>query len=80
MAAWVSYRTYYRTPASAPARDPADRLAKLSHRQCHLPLAPREHDGEDEEAEMGRGNRVRLLSEENDAMPRSSEEEVAWRQ
>ncbi|KAK1922989.1 phospholipid metabolism-related protein [Papiliotrema laurentii] len=60
--AWVSYRTYY---------------PKLSHRQCHLPLAPKFAEADDEET--ARGDRVRLLSEEEGARPRASEEEVAWR-
>jgi len=56
----------------------ADASAKLSHRQCHLPLAPRTHNMDDDE-ETGRRNGVRLMSEEDDRMPRASEEEVAWR-
>ncbi|WWC65151.1 uncharacterized protein I303_107765 [Kwoniella dejecticola CBS 10117] len=67
--AWVSYRTYY---------------PRMSHKQCHLPLAPRcdpdpeTHDDLDD-AEEGRNRRdgVRLL--ETDDERRGSEEEVAWR-
>jgi hypothetical protein len=55
----------------------ADESAKLSHRQCHLPLAPQANDSDDEET--ARAHRVRLLSEESDGQPRASEEEVAWR-
>ena len=51
----------------------ADASAKLSHRQCHLPLAPRTHNMDDDE-ETGRRNGVRLMSEEDDRMPRASEE------
>ncbi|WVF67986.1 hypothetical protein IAT40_002748 [Kwoniella sp. CBS 6097] len=70
---WVSYRTYY---------------PRLSHRQCHLPLAPRcDPDPEAEEDELddvetGRGSRregVRLLSEDEADDSRVSQEEVAWR-
>ncbi len=73
--AWVSYRTYYRELLEA-FRIPSSSTAKLSHRQCHLPLAPKVPEPEDEET--GRDNRVRLLSEE-EANPRASEEQVAWR-
>lgn len=52
--------------------------AKLSHKQCHLPLAPRA-DNDADDVESGRSHRVRLLSEEDDRNPRASEEEVAWR-
>ncbi|KAK8850434.1 hypothetical protein IAR55_004352 [Kwoniella newhampshirensis] len=68
--AWVSYRTYY--PA-------------LSHRECHLPLAPRievEDDSDDYDSHAVGRDRVRLLSEENnggETVPRGSEEEVARR-
>ncbi|WWD20617.1 hypothetical protein CI109_105093 [Kwoniella shandongensis] len=65
--AWVAYRTYY--PA-------------LSHRECHLPLAPRvEADNDDEDADHFGRDRVRLLSEENgdETITRGSEEEHAWR-
>ncbi|KAK4688621.1 diacylglycerol diphosphate phosphatase / phosphatidate phosphatase, partial [Tremellales sp. Uapishka_1] len=57
--AWLSYRTYF---------------PPLSHRLCHLPLAPLESE---EDSDL---DRVALLSdEENGAAPRDSEEAVAWR-
>ncbi|ORX41134.1 phospholipid metabolism-related protein [Kockovaella imperatae] len=67
--AWVSYRTYF---------------PPLSHRQCHLPLAPRSPDTigvVEGDEEMGRnGTRVRLLEEEEEqAQSRPSEEQVTWR-
>ncbi|WWC72489.1 uncharacterized protein I206_106451 [Kwoniella pini CBS 10737] len=67
--AWVSYRTYY---------------PRLSHKQCHLPLAPRcdpdpetEDDLDNVEEGRRRQDGVRLL--ETDDERRESEEEVAWR-
>ncbi|ORY29641.1 phospholipid metabolism-related protein [Naematelia encephala] len=52
----------------------------LSHRQCHLPLAPHTASPEelfDPDASVEDG-RVQLLSEENDRAARPSEEEVVW--
>ncbi|WWC92173.1 uncharacterized protein L201_007127 [Kwoniella dendrophila CBS 6074] len=70
--AWVSYRTYY---------------PRMSHRHCHLPLAPRydpDNESQDEldDAEEGRRSRrdgVRLLEGDEHDDRRESEEEVAWR-
>ncbi|WRT70585.1 uncharacterized protein IL334_007583 [Kwoniella shivajii] len=66
--AWVSYRTYY---------------PRMSHKQCHLPLAPRcdpdpseTTDDLDDVEEGRRRDGVRLLDEED---TRGSEDEVAWR-
>ena len=53
-----------------------DPSAPLSHRQCHMPLAPRSPD-EVEDEEQGVPQSVQLLSE--DGVPRPSEEESAWR-
>ncbi|ODN82821.1 hypothetical protein L202_01088 [Cryptococcus amylolentus CBS 6039] len=66
--AWVSYRTYY---------------PRLTHRQCHLPLAPRADPDAFEDFDLdGEGGTVaregvRLLSEEREG--RQSEEQLAWR-
>ncbi|RXK41753.1 hypothetical protein M231_00988 [Tremella mesenterica] len=61
--AWVTYRTYY---------------PSLRHPQCHLPLLPGTQEGDkvDEERALPR---VRLISPDDVASPRPSEEEVAWR-
>jgi hypothetical protein len=80
--AFVSYRTYYRaslrhcsTPMS-PLADPI--VAPLHHHQCHLPLAPRASEPDDNE-DRTEPQRVRLLGpEENGAVSRASEEAV-WR-
>ena len=85
--AWVSYRTYYRELLFVCSRLNRTDVsqAPLSHPHCHLPLAPRspeeeeEEDGDEEtgEDEQSRNHRVRLLPEEME--PRASEEQVAWR-
>ncbi|WWD08361.1 hypothetical protein V865_006473 [Kwoniella europaea PYCC6329] len=70
--AWVSYRTYY---------------PRMSHKQCHLPLAPRcdpdneLHDDLDDVEEGRNGSRegVRLMEGDEHEAARRSEEEVAWR-
>lgn len=65
-------------PCFLPLRAPALTcvIAPLKHHQCHMPLAPIEPGSDDEEA--GMNHHVRLLEEE-EGVPRPSEEELAWR-
>ena len=78
--AWVSYRTYYRpSTLLSPCTETVSLtrlVAPLKHHQCHMPLAPIEPGSEDEES--GMNHHVRLLEEE-EGVPRPSEEELAWR-
>lgn len=67
----------------------ADHLyaAPFAHRQCHLPLAPRDvssldaGNGSGDEEQGLMGARARMIEEEGEEerQPRQSEEEAAWR-